>query len=98
MQTTPTPAIGGRGVATATAAAIAAGVRRFLLISAFPDAWRDRRMPPDFEHCMKVKRPADVRLAATDLDWVVVRPGTLTTSPGARRVLYLGTSRGGTAP
>ncbi|MFI6440266.1 NAD(P)H-binding protein [Streptomyces sp. NPDC050759] len=57
-----------------------------MLISAFPDAWGDRRMPPDFEHYMKVKRQADVHLAATDLDWVIVHPGTLTTSPGTDRV------------
>jgi uncharacterized protein YbjT (DUF2867 family) len=77
-------AVDGQGVVVATAAA--AGVRRFLLVSAFPDAWRDRCMPPEFEHYMKVKRQADVHLAATDLDWVIVRPGTLTSTPGTGRV------------
>ena len=61
-------AVDGHGVVVAAAAAAAAGVARCLLVSAFPDAWRDRRMPPEFEHSMKVKRQADVHVAATDLD------------------------------
>lgn len=55
-------AVDGHGVVLATAAAATAGVRRFLHVSAFPDAWRDRRMPADFEHYMKVKRQADVHV------------------------------------
>jgi len=79
-------AVDGQGVAKAAAAAEAAGVRRFLHVSAFPDAWRDQRMPPEFEHYMKVKRQADVHLAGTGLDWVIVRPGTLTSQKGTGRV------------
>jgi uncharacterized protein YbjT (DUF2867 family) len=79
-------AVDGRGVVLAAQAALEAGVSRFLLVSAFPDAWRDKRMPPDFEHYMKVKRQADVDLAATALDWIIVRPGTLTTGRGVGRV------------
>ncbi|MEU6511223.1 NAD(P)H-binding protein [Streptomyces sp. NPDC046942] len=79
-------AVDGRGLATAADAALAAGVRRFLHISAFPDAWRDRGMGVDFEHYMRVKKQADVYLAATDLDWVIIRPGTLTSGPGTGRV------------
>lgn len=75
-------AVDGRGVVVATAAATIAGVRRFLHVSAFPDACRDQRMPPEFEHYMKVKRQADVDLASTSLEWVIVRPGTLTNAPG----------------
>jgi uncharacterized protein YbjT (DUF2867 family) len=79
-------AVDGHGVVVGTAATAAAGVTRFLHICAFPDAWRDRRMPPEFERYMKVKRQADVHLAGTDLDWVILRPGTLTDSPGTGRV------------
>jgi uncharacterized protein YbjT (DUF2867 family) len=43
-------------------------------------------MPAEFEHYMRVKRNADVYLAGTDLDWVIVRPGTLTNSPGSGHV------------
>lgn len=79
-------AVDGRGMIVATEAASAAGVQRFLHVSAFPDAWRDRRMPEEFEHYMKVKRQADVHLAATDLEWVIVRPGTLTNVAGTGRI------------
>jgi uncharacterized protein YbjT (DUF2867 family) len=79
-------AVDGRGVEIAVTAARAAGVQRFLLVSAFPDAWRDRRMPEEFEHYMKVKRQADVHLAESPLDWVILRPGTLTNGPGTGHV------------
>jgi uncharacterized protein YbjT (DUF2867 family) len=78
--------VDGHGVVLATAAAAVAGVRRFLHVSAFPDAWRDRRMPAEFEHYMKVKRQADVHVAGTELDWAIVRPGTLTNAPATGRV------------
>lgn len=74
------------GVVHSANAALAAGVRRNLLVSAFPDAWRDRDMPPDFEHYMYVKRQADVHLSHTDLDWFIVRPGTLTNKSGTGAV------------
>jgi uncharacterized protein YbjT (DUF2867 family) len=79
-------AVDGHGMVLATAATAAAEVPRFLHVSAFPDAWRDRRMPPEFEHYMKVKRQADVHLAGTMLEWVIVRPGALTNAPGTGRV------------
>ncbi|HKW81513.1 MAG TPA: NAD(P)H-binding protein [Casimicrobiaceae bacterium] len=79
-------AVDGQGMVLATAAAAVAIVRRFLHVSAFPDAWRDRGMSPEFEHYMKVKRRADVHLAGTNLEWVIVRPGTLTNVPGTGRV------------
>jgi uncharacterized protein YbjT (DUF2867 family) len=78
--------VDGKGLVLAAEAAAESDVRRFLHISAFPDAWRDRHMPPTFEHYMRVKRAADVYLAATDLDWVIVRPGTLTDELGTGRV------------
>lgn len=81
-----TELIDGEGVVNAATAAVDADVQRFILVSAFPDAWRDKRMPPDFEHYMQVKRQADVHLASTDLNWVILRPGTLVNTPGLRRV------------
>ncbi|MEW5751382.1 SDR family oxidoreductase [Pseudomonas lactis] len=72
-----TDAVDGAGVTKASDAAAYAGVWRFLLVSAFPDAWREKRMPEDFEHYMFVKRQADVYLSHTELDWVILRPGTL---------------------
>src|SRR5690606_34271528 len=68
------------------AAARQAGVRRFLLVSAFPEAGRGKSVSPTFENYMAVKKRADVHLAETDLDWVILRPGTLRDSPGTGRV------------
>lgn len=77
-------AVDGDGVAKALAACQAAGVRRYLHVSAFPDAQRGRGMSADFEHYMAVKRAADVAIGESELDWVIVRPGTLTNEPGGR--------------
>lgn len=81
-----TNAIDGRGLALAVDAARQAGVRRFLLVSAFPEAGRNKDMGEGFENYMTVKKRADVYLAATDLDWVILRPGTLSDAPGTGRV------------
>ena len=84
--TDQTTLIDGEGLLKAAEAAGRAGVRRFVLVSVFPDAGRDRDTPDSFEHYMRVKKTADVRLTETDLDWVIVRPGTLTDDPGDGRV------------
>lgn len=77
-----TTAIDGEGVVKAAAAAKQAGVDRFVLVSVFPDAGRGKEPSAGFEHYMRVKKTADVHLVGTDLDWVIVRPGTLVTEPG----------------
>lgn len=77
-----TSAIDGRGLEKAAEAAVRAGVRRFVLVSVFPDAGRDRDISQGFEHYMRVKKTADVYLTRTELDWVIVRPGTLRDDPG----------------
>lgn len=81
-----TTLIDGRGLEKTADAAQRAGVRRFVLVSVFPDAGRDVETNDGFEHYMRVKKAADVHLTATDLDWVVVRPGTLTDGPGTGSV------------
>lgn len=82
-----TTAIDGEGVVKAAAAAAAAGVSRFVLVSVFPEAGRGGEAVEGFEHYVRVKKEADAHLAATDLDWLIVRPGTLLDSPGTGRVL-----------
>ena len=77
-----TTAIDGQGLEKSADAAVAAGVRRFVLVSVFMDAGRDRPRSEGFEHYIRVKRAADVYLAATDLDWLIVRPGRLLDDPG----------------
>ena len=81
-----TTAIDGRGLEKAADAAARAGVRRFVLVSVFPDAGRGRELSEGFEHYMRVKKTADVYLTRTDLDWLILRPGTLTNDPGSGRV------------
>jgi uncharacterized protein YbjT (DUF2867 family) len=72
-----TTAIDGKGLEKAAAAAAQAGASRFVLVSVFPDALRGGEKSEAFEHYMRVKKTADVHLARTDLDWLIVRPGTL---------------------
>ncbi len=81
-----TTLIDGVGLQKAAAAAEQAGVDRFLLVSVFPDAGRAGAPQEGFEHYMRVKKSADVHLAGTGLDWVIVRPGTLLDEPGDGRV------------
>ncbi|MEV5646901.1 NAD(P)H-binding protein [Nocardia sp. NPDC052254] len=81
-----TTAIDGTGLEKAAAAAASAGVSRFVLVSVFPDAGRDRETSAGFEHYMRVKKSADVYLTHTDLDWLIVRPGTLLDDPGTGTV------------
>lgn len=77
-----TTLIDGKGLEKAADAARLAGVSRFLLVSVFPEAGRDRETSEGFEHYMRVKKTADVYLTRTDLDWLIVRPGTLRNEPG----------------
>jgi nucleoside-diphosphate-sugar epimerase len=81
-----TTLIDGRGLEKAADAATLAGVPRFVLVSVFPDALRDGERSEGFEHYIKVKKTADVYLTRTDLDWLIVRPGTLLDTPGTGRV------------
>lgn len=81
-----TNAIDGRGLETAVKAAEIAGVRRFLLVSAFPEALRGTDTSAGFENYMRVKKEADVFLASSELEWVILRPGTLVDTPGSGKV------------
>lgn len=81
-----TNAIDGAGLELAVQAARHAGIKRFLLVSAFPEAGRGKALGDGFENYMAVKKRADVYLAASDLDWVILRPGTLTDAAGRGRV------------
>ncbi len=81
-----TNAIDGRGLELSVAAAQFAGIKRFILVSAFPEASRGKTISETFENYMAVKKAADVHLAATTLDWVILRPGTLVDSAGTGKV------------
>jgi uncharacterized protein YbjT (DUF2867 family) len=81
-----TNAIDGRGLEVSVEAATLAGIRRFILVSVFPDALRDKERSAGFENYISVKKRSDVHLVATNLDWVIVRPGTLLDKPGTGKV------------
>ena len=81
-----TDRIDGDGVARSIAAAGLAGVKRLLLVSVFPEAWRERHMDGSFEHYIAVKKRADVALVQSDLDWVILRSSALKDDPGAGTV------------
>lgn len=81
-----TNAIDGQGLELAVAAARKAGIQRFLLVSAFPEASRGKVVSETFENYMAVKKRADVHLAESDLDWVILRPGTLLDTMGTGKV------------
>jgi uncharacterized protein YbjT (DUF2867 family) len=77
-----TDAVDGDGVRKAIAAAHLANIPRLLLVSVFPEAWRERNMPKSFQHYMAVKKRADVELVHSDLEWIILRPAALTDQPG----------------
>jgi uncharacterized protein YbjT (DUF2867 family) len=81
-----TNAIDGTAARRLVDAAVAAGVRRFVMVSVFMDAGRSREVSDTFENYMRVKRDSDVHLVASGLDWTILRPGTLTDDPGTGRV------------
>jgi uncharacterized protein YbjT (DUF2867 family) len=66
-------------------AAQAAGVRRYLMVSSIgaddPSAGSEQMRP-----YLQAKADADAALAASGLDFTIVRPGRLTNEPGTRRV------------
>lgn len=85
MQTTT--AIDGDGVVKAIEAAGLAKVSRFILVSVFPEAWRERDEGEGFEYYIRVKKHADVALSRSDLDWVILRPAALTDEDGRGTVV-----------
>ncbi len=81
-----TNAVDGDGLEKAVEAARQAGISRFIHVSAFPEAGRDSEPKAGFENYMRVKKRTDAHLAASDLDWVILRPGTLRDDAGTGRV------------
>ena len=81
-----TDRVDGAGVSKSIAAARQARIKRLILVSVFPEAWRERHMDEGFEHYIVVKKRADVELSRSDLDWVILRPAALTDDPGTGSV------------
>ena len=74
------------GVLKTAAAARSAGVPRLLLVSVFPEAWRERNLGQSFDHYILAKKKAESGLVQTDLDWVILRPSALKDDPGCGTV------------
>ncbi|WP_221801759.1 SDR family oxidoreductase [Oceanobacter mangrovi] len=72
-----TAEIDGEGPLKLIEAARQNGIRRLYLVSAMPEAGRGQEPSEGFEFYMRTKKQADAALAASGLDWVILRPGTL---------------------
>ncbi|MDS2171847.1 SDR family oxidoreductase [Nesterenkonia sp. CL21] len=82
-----TTLIDGKGVEKAAQAAEQAGVRQFVLVSAFPEAAASTEGISDgYAHYLATKKAAEAFLVRTNLDWIIVRPGHLLDEPGDGRV------------
>lgn len=69
-------------------AAARAGVRRYLLVSSTGvDAEPDPDRGEVWAAYLRAKKAAEEAIAATDLDWTILRPGRLTDDPGVGKVL-----------
>ncbi|TDK23674.1 NAD-dependent epimerase/dehydratase family protein [Arthrobacter crusticola] len=84
-----TDAIDSAAVDNSLAAAQRAGVRRFVLVSVFPEAWRERDLSDDEEYYFAVKKLVDIKVSRSSLDWLILRPSLLQDRPGQGTV-FLG--------
>lgn len=66
-------------------AAVAAGVPRFIMLSAMRTEAVETA-PEKLRHYLRAKKAADDYLRRTDLDWRIVKPGRLTDEPPRGRV------------
>lgn len=66
-------------------AASANGVRRYVMVSSI-GAHDPSSGGEEMERYLQAKQEADAHLAASDLDWTIVRPGSLSDDPGDGRV------------
>ncbi len=64
-------------------AAHAAGVRRYVMLSAAHVDEHDPDSVDVMQVYLRAKSEADAALRASDLDWTIVRPGRLTDEPGS---------------
>jgi uncharacterized protein YbjT (DUF2867 family) len=73
------------GAVKLIAAAEELGVRRYLMVSSM-GAHDPSSAPEPMRPYQQAKHDADEALAASSLDWTIVRPGGLTDAPGSGRV------------
>ena len=76
-------------------AAEAAGVARLVVISAIDTDRFDPDSQDVFQLYLRAKSEADASVRSRELDWTIVRPGSLTNDPGTGRVRAASTIPGG---
>ncbi len=74
------------GVIKSALAAINAGIKSYVLVSAFPEAGRSRDTMPEFETYMFYKKMADAWLVKSEVPWTIIRPGRLIDTPASGKV------------
>jgi uncharacterized protein YbjT (DUF2867 family) len=80
-------------------AAERAGVRRHIQVSSMGVGRVDEPgVDPVFAAYLRAKKAAEDDLRGRDLDWTIVRPGTLTNDPGTGRVLLADSVDRGSVP
>ena len=79
-------------------AAVQAGIRRYVLISAMSADDFDPDSDDVFQVYLKAKSEADANVRARDLDWTIVRPGGLTDDPPTGKVQLATTTGRGSIP
>ncbi|GIF74000.1 NAD(P)H-binding protein [Asanoa siamensis] len=80
------------------AAAAAAGVRRFVVLSAIGADDFDPSLDDDFEVYLEAKSAADAAVRGSDLDWTILRPDGFTDKPGTGKVTVGETVARGSIP
>jgi uncharacterized protein YbjT (DUF2867 family) len=79
-------------------AAEAAGVRRYLMVSAMAADDFEPDSQDVFQIYLRAKSEADAALRARDLDWTIVRPGGLTNDPPTGHVQISASTGRGSVP
>ncbi|QWT21593.1 NAD(P)H-binding protein [Bacillus sp. NP157] len=74
------------GVTKTIAAARRVGGMRVFLVSAFPEALRGGDVDPSFERYIRIKKSSEIELAASGLEWVILRASVLLDTPGVGTV------------
>lgn len=79
-------------------AALAAGVQRFVMVSAMSTDTFEPDSDDGFQLYLRAKSEADAHLRATSLDWTIVRPGALTDDRGQGTITLGETVERGSIP
>ena len=53
-----------------------------MLVSVLPESWRERDLGEEVEYYFAVRKAADIMVARSNLNWVILRPSLLLDGPG----------------